>query len=651
MPVRNQEGKFVCLYHWDPKAGYWSSSPKPFTCSVLGLQHLKPTGRIDVLEGHWDYLAFLSYWKEGPGSAIGTCGSSFPQRFIPLLKDRDVTLFYDYDDAGATGVDSVASRCRGGAMPTTLKYMGWDSIPAPASDMLKEGYDLRDFTCAMIANPAFSSGGKPSTFGTAKKAARLGFLRAFCRPVNWETVQTVKPSACRSLGDLLTTFRTATPQMTITQSFEDCVVLCMAVHVSIRFDGDPLWMYLVGAPSSGKSTICELLSADERHTFTLSKFTGIVTGSPKGEHLAPKLNARCLVIKDGTLLLEGSKETLAGIYGELRDIYDGSLSIDYRNGRSGNFKNISFSAVMGMTERIYGLNTAILGERFLHCRLEMARETELERNRSAIRQVLTNSKPAVSDDNPDGDSRSFPVQRSAVAGFLQHMHSHIRDNTIIQPSYTTEDELLIQAMSDVIACSRASNDDDSYDARPEASTRVVKQVARLAMALCYVTESSSLNDYVVRLMLKVCLDSSFGHQYRIIDCIAQAGEAGINRQGVAMLTNIPLETMSRRLKSLEKLGILERELEDARQGRGRRNHVLKVAEWIRESFDRVRNRAASTVAMGFGEVATTEKKPHAATLRKTTLPPATPSPRKPVPTTPKGRVPRPATPARPIRKT
>lgn len=590
-PVFNAENKLVALYHFSESLKSWISTPKPFSQTILGLQNLKPNGTIYKAEGHWDYLSLLSWFRGSPvDNLIATAGSAWPSKSLSLLKDRKFVDLGDNDDAAVEGRSHLAAKLKSsGALPEDFRYLDWSSMKVPGYTLPSEaepgpcpnfpsGFDLRDLSSLLLNGPF------PEPASSKHNLARLKFLKAALKPIDWESVSTVRANnSCRSWDAVLDVFRTAEPKLTVTKSFEDCLAVALAVHVSIRIDGDPLWIYLVGAPSSGKSTLIQLLAADERHTVELSKFTGVVTGDRHGSHLAPRLNGRCLLVKDGTMLLESGKDELRRIFGELRDIFDGSLAVDYRNGRKADFKGIHFSQVMGMTEAIYGMNTSILGERFLHCRLEVDRETEVGRNRSAIEQVLTASKPAVTDGNEEGDSRTFPTQRAAIAGFLQHLHSHIRDNEILRPAFDAGTLDSIQAMADCIACCRAHNEDEMFDARPESSTRAVKLLARLALCLCYVFDRKSIDQSILDLLRKVCLDSCWGQQFRILSCLARC-EAGINKQSLAVAVNIPLETMTRRLKSMTRMGMINVELEDERIGRGRRNHVLKIAPWIGAAF-------------------------------------------------------------------
>lgn len=414
-------------------------------------------------------------------------------------------------------------------------------------------------------------------------------INASLTQIDLAEVEVVKAKHCVDFTQLMSIYR---ENLVVTQSFEDCMAICLATHLSVKLEGEPIWQYLVGAPSSGKSTICELLSADEHNTRPLSKFTGLVSGSRQGQHLIPFLQNKAVIIKDGTLLLESTPQQLANVYGELRDIFDGSLEAKYRNGVSASFSNITFGMIIGITERIYALNMAALGERFLHCRLETTRETETERNSSAIRNILSRCKLSVAEGNDEGDSRSFPKQRQYTAGFINHLHSRLTNEDILKPSFTDEDCLLIQSLADVVACSRASaprkhdREEITYNSRPEASTRLVKLFSKVALCLCYVHGTTRINNEVKRLLCKQALDTAYGRQFDILKSITLS-QQGLNKQAVAVSTNVPLETLNRRIEDLKSMGILLQGKEQDRKMSGRRNHTLTCPVWTTNAFRRM----------------------------------------------------------------
>ena len=574
-PVMNVDGNIIALHKYCLNTNIAYASPKPWNCSVLGLANLSGEETIWIAEGHADYL-ILQHLKRkysGKFDVLGSCGSGFSGNYLHLLEGKNVVLLFDNDDAGRSGIKSVAKRIKAsGHSVASLRHLDWSKMVIPSLSEIPEKFDLRDLYNENASNASML----------------LEFIEQHLQEVDMQEVVTIEPQACDSFNKLMDIYR---QDLTVTDSMIDCLALGMATHIAVALEGDPLWLYLVGAPSSGKSTICELLASDEIHTRSLSKFTGLVSGSRQGSHLIPMLQNKCVVIKDGTLLLESSQQQLANVYGELRDIFDGSLNAEYRNGVSASFQNISFGMIIGITERIYSLNMAALGERFLHCRLETSRDVETSRNRKAIQSIFEHTARTRSEGNENGDARSFPKQRAYTAGFLSYLHTKLRNEDILRPGHNDHDIRLIQALGDVIACSRAQaprskefgSSELLYDARPEASTRVVKQLSRLALCLCYVLGTNHLTPQIRRLLTKVALDTSFSRQHTIIKAVALS-QKGLQRQGVAMATGIPLETISRRIDDLLSLGILVGSDTDMRPSRGRTIPLLRCASWIENAF-------------------------------------------------------------------
>lgn len=413
------------------------------------------------------------------------------------------------------------------------------------------------------------------------------YIKEHTYRVDFDAVTTVKPKACRTLEELLQVYR---QDLTVTKSLEDCLAICLAVHIAVKIDNDPLWIYLVGAPSSGKSTLCDLLSADEINTRPLSKFTGLVSGSRQGSHLIPLLHNKCVIVKDGTLLIESTPGQLANVYGELRDIFDGSLEAHYRNGVTASFNNIYFGMIIGITEAIYSVNMSALGARFLHCRLETERDIEVQRNKTAVASILQGARLTQAQGEEEGDHRSFPLQRQYTAGFLAHLHTTLTNDPILRPSYDPQRvDTLLQALADIVAVSRAKaatghNDKILYDSRPETSTRLVKQLSKVALCLCYVTGVKTITPEVERLTTKVAVDSSHSRQYYVVRTIALS-VSGMTRSGVAQVTGIPLESCVQILKELESLQIVVTEDETQRKGPGRKNKLVTCPPWIRNAFN------------------------------------------------------------------
>jgi len=151
-PVRNMKGDIIAVHKYCPTTNIAFSSPKPWSCSVLGMSALTGSEELWVAEGHWDYLVMrqlLSRLPDGP-DLLGTCGSSFSTNYLHLLEDKNVVLLFDNDDAGRSGVQSVARRIKSsGHSIKTLQYLDWSQITIPQFSEIPNKFDLRDLHNAM----------------------------------------------------------------------------------------------------------------------------------------------------------------------------------------------------------------------------------------------------------------------------------------------------------------------------------------------------------------------------------------------------------------------------------------------------------------------------------------------------------------------
>jgi hypothetical protein len=149
----------------------------------------------------------------------------------------------------------------------------------------------------------------------------------------------------------------------------DTVDLALATVVANRLDGDPLWLFLVAPPSSGKTeTLMSLVDTEDVYPLNnLTPATFISGYEQKGEDasLLPKVDGKTIVMKDFTSILTMHRDARAEILSQLREIYDGAYSKDFGNGKHVEWRG-KVGLLAGVTpviDREYAFNAA-LGERF-----------------------------------------------------------------------------------------------------------------------------------------------------------------------------------------------------------------------------------------------------------------------------------------------
>lgn len=184
-----------------------------------------------------------------------------------------------------------------------------------------------------------------------------------------------------------------------------------------RRDSDPVWLYLVGAPSSGKTVILQALAnADEiilRDTVTRpALISGYIEkkGKKTDPSLIPLLDGKNLIIKDFTTMLQMNYKELSVTLGFLRAAYDGRCSWSFGANQSKEYfsKFGLIAAVTNILDQHRGI-LADLGERFITYRLPEVSDYEKERralkamscsSTSEQRQELSASAVAVLSSSP-----------------------------------------------------------------------------------------------------------------------------------------------------------------------------------------------------------------------------------------------------------
>jgi hypothetical protein len=172
---------------------------------------------------------------------------------------------------------------------------------------------------------------------------------------------------------------------------------------------DPVWIFLVGAPSSGKGSSMDpfvdhplIISVDEFTPQAL--FSGYDGENDKDYSMITKLAHKMVFIKEFSTMTKGSKDNVSEIFSVLRSVYDGSYQKMFGNqGESKEYKNVPFGIIAGTVptiDRSYVTN-ASLGERFLKVRfpekksqdnaISMAIDNALEpdRTRDQLRSLAT----------------------------------------------------------------------------------------------------------------------------------------------------------------------------------------------------------------------------------------------------------------------
>jgi len=162
---------------------------------------------------------------------------------------------------------------------------------------------------------------------------------------------------------------------------EELVRCVFAVALSTKLNlYPPLWLMLVGVPSSAKTDLVSLLRKLDFvyfiDSFTMNPFASGYKPSGKGEKtydLLPELDGKCFVCKDYTTIFSLNEETTKKLLGELVSIYDGEFA-KFSPTRGYKAYKSSFSHVGCITPAALNRHQKylnIVGPRFLFYRIPM----------------------------------------------------------------------------------------------------------------------------------------------------------------------------------------------------------------------------------------------------------------------------------------
>ena len=331
----------------------------------------------------------------------------------------------------------------------------------------------------------------------------------------------------------------AFPTDDATRPHYDLVDIALAVVVANRMEADPLWLFLVAPPSSGKTEVIRSLGgiAD---VFPLSSLTPQTFASGferKGMEtsLLPKISGKTIVMKDFGTVLTMYQDKRAEILGQLREVYDGQFSKEWGNGKSLNWtgKVGLLAGVTGVIDREYALG-AVLGERFLMYRVKGAPPRRL-----ALRAIEQHS--SFEADQRDGLKR---VVAEYVEGLLPV--GPPMSDTIVQ-GVAALAEFTALARSPVFFDRRTGEID--LIPEPEAPGRLAKQLVLLARALAVVRQESAVTLETYTTVVNVANDTLPAPRQAVLQAVKQAPEPATTTE-IGTATDYPTSSARRYLQEL-----------------------------------------------------------------------------------------------------
>ena len=541
IPVYDAEGHVVDIqrYTLEDKVGR-STTGRDFGC-------IKPTkspqsSRVWVCEGAWDTAALHDVFTQLDMQEMiyGLPGANnFHQKLGHLFNGKHVVLCLDHDTAGEQGSERFHRLF--GTVAKKLEFVQW-----PMS--VKVGYDIRDLytDCSLSGKKVWSAlqpmiGSRvPGVTGSDADGSADG-----TQPIG--QVNAEQPE-----GEGL-------PHEEVCSSYrkwlhlpdtEPLYVLFGAVLAN-RFDGDPLWIFLVAPPGGAKSELIMPL-ADAPMVYTTTSLTphSLVSGASFGQgdpSLIPRLNGKVLAIKDFTTILSMNQLARDEVFGVLRDAYDGKTCKEFGNGVIRRYES-RFGIIAGVTPVIDAFGAgSVLGERFLKYRIpdsqvsissshatvmralsNVTKETEMRTVLSTVATQALTRKITIDDrpELPDG-------MLERIAG-LAHWVAQLRA-IVAREKYTGY---------------------VTFKPSPEVPTRLSKQMLKLGIGISAFKREAVMSEETYQIIVKVARDTAPDRVEMVVRTLYLHRDSGfMSTKDVADQVRFPQGTVLYLLQDLDLLGI------------------------------------------------------------------------------------------------
>ncbi len=321
-----------------------------------------------------------------------------------------------------------------------------------------------------------------------------------------------------------------------------------------RLDSKPVWLYLVGPPSSGKTEIVQAIVGDEIFQLSLLKENALISGFqdpsiPKRKReepsLLPKWNNKTVIIKDFTALLNIRRDSLMAILGILRDAYDGKVVKVFGTGEIKEFSSKFgiIAAVTNVIDKNRGV-LAELGERFLTYRCLDVNDKE------ATERCWKVSGPR------EVKKQEAELQKRAREVLSQKIHKVILSDHFRKSLIETA-KFVAVARCEV---SRNQYTKEPEIPTPEIATRLTRQLCDLAIGIAVVRGEGRITKSVQQLIFKIAMDSLIVKRIKLLNILYHAFPKALTTQEIAIQIRFSESIVRRWLEELLLLNLLSRRL-------------------------------------------------------------------------------------------
>lgn len=331
--------------------------------------------------------------------------------------------------------------------------------------------------------------------------------------------------------------------------------VALAIYLSRKMDGTPIWIIFVGPSGDGKSELVMSLDFND-DSYVLHELTSntLVSGQRKSSFdLAPQINGKIVLLPDMAQILKLHPNEKAQVWAQLRELYDGRAG--KRTGVGGrNYQDLRVTLLGCSTSSI---DSQILIHQDLGTR-ELIFRTKEENYRNSNNRGLMNKVWA----NEQYERRMREELKEVVEDFLTR-----RKILKINISEAVKKEL--EDYVSVLRFLRASAELDSSTGEllnlvhPEQPSRCLKQLKRLFICLKSLDKEYS-DDKALDCIRHIVISSCPPNRWKVLSTLLRLvskGQSKISIYRICQELRLGYKTVFRELNVLWNLGLIERLVE------------------------------------------------------------------------------------------
>lgn len=403
-------------------------------------------------------------------------------------------------------------------------------------------YDFSDSEINMIMNNSGIGKWKEAT--TSYKKLTLDKAKSKVISYKEEEIKLIKSS--RSIDDVHQIFK-----KWIHIEDLDRIDLMLAVALSSKAQGPPLWIIFVGPSGDAKTEVVKCLEGLS-YTYKVLQLTEntLVSGMRESYmDLAPRLNKKIMLITDFASILSLKSEKQRELWAQLRNLYDGEA---YKESGAGAIKHYDNLRVTMIACSTHAIDSRILVHQDLGTR-ELVYRTDLDPSEKIVKKA----KRALMNEGKEEKMRK--EIKEVVHTFLSKLE--FKEITVSEDieAWLIEKARWLSIMRSNVSC-------DSYtgeilgDVHPEIPTRLIKQLKRIYICLKNLDKNYS-DDRAKRVIDKVVRSSAKMIRVKIFDYMKANTSSfdKISLSQVAETLKVGKKTVGIQLNILWNLGLIERE--------------------------------------------------------------------------------------------